>query len=61
MPLANTPNLQGERARFPMLPWTPGNLPTHRPLAHRVSRANLEMVEPLARVGMRKGNAAAPG
>jgi hypothetical protein len=23
MLLANTPNLQGERARFPMLPWTP--------------------------------------
>ena len=39
----------------------PGNLPTHRPLAEGISRANLEMVEPLARVGMRKGNAAAPG
>ena len=38
----------------------PGNLPTHRPLADRVSRANLEIVEPLARVDMRTGNAAAP-
>ena len=37
----------------------PRNLPAHRPLAERISRANLEAIEPLARVGMRKGNAPA--
>ena len=37
----------------------PRNLPTRRPLAERISRTNLEAVEPLARVGMREGNAAA--
>jgi hypothetical protein len=36
------------------------NFSAHWPLAERISRANLEAVEPLSRVGMRKGNAAAP-
>ena len=38
----------------------PGNFPTHRLLADRIRRANLETVGPLARVSMRKSNAAAP-
>jgi hypothetical protein len=37
----------------------PRNFSPDRPLADRIGHANLEMVEPLARVGMRKGNAAA--
>ena len=44
-----------------MIPWTTQEISLlSRPLADRISRANLEMVEPLARVDMRKGNAAAP-
>jgi len=37
-----------------------GNFLTHRLLADRIGRANLAAAEPLARVDMRKGNAAAP-
>ena len=44
-----------------MIPSTTQEIsPAHRLWAERISRANLEAVKPLARVGMRKGNAAAP-
>ena len=43
-----------------MMPWTTQEISLLIGLlADRISRANLEAVEPLARVGMRKGNAAA--
>ena len=35
------------------------NFSPHRPLADRIRHTNLEAVEPLARIGVRKGNAAA--
>jgi hypothetical protein len=37
-----------------------GNFLASQPLADSIGHANLEMVEPLALVDMRKGNAAAP-
>ena len=43
-----------------MIPWTTEKISLLPGLAERISRANLEAVEPLARVGMRKDNAAAP-
>ncbi len=58
MLLANTRQFSGRVCEVPNDPVDhPGNLPTHRPLADRISRANLEIVEPLARVDMRTGNA----
>ena len=61
MLLANNRQFAGRACEVPNDPLDhPGNLPTHRPLADRVSRANLEIVEPLARVDMWTGNAAAP-
>ena len=49
----------GELARFPMMPWTTQEISLLIGLWPRISRANLEMVEPLARIGMWKSDAAA--